>query len=95
MCVFTFHSSPLMMYIVDGTDQPVSTWEYLSWSMRFEFVCLSKYIVLTCPTKDCTILGKYLDWLQSLKQSFIILVASLTLMALFKTEPSELDLLQV
>ena len=34
------------------------------------------------------------DWLQSLKQFFInvpyhILVASLTLMALFKTEPSE------
>ena len=42
-----------------------------------------------------------LDWLQSLKQFFInvsnyILVASLTLMALFyKTEPSELDWLQV
>ena len=41
------------------------------------------------------------DWLQSLKQLFInvsyhILVASLTLMmALLKTEPSELDLLQV
>ena len=42
-----------------------------------------------------------LDWLQSLKQFFInvsnhIPVASLTLMALFhKTEPSELDWLQV
>ena len=44
-----------------------------------------------------------LDWLQSLKQFFInvsyqILVASLTPMALFKdlkTEPSELDWLQV
>ena len=41
-----------------------------------------------------------LDWLQSLKQFFInvsyhILVASLTLMALLKTEPSELDWLQV
>ena len=41
-----------------------------------------------------------LDWLQSLKQFFInvsyhILVASLTLMALFKTEPSKLDWLQV
>ena len=41
------------------------------------------------------------DWLQSLKQFFInvsnhILVASLTLMALFyETEPSELDWLQV
>ena len=40
-----------------------------------------------------------IDWLQSLKQFFInvsyhILVASLTLMAL-KTEPSELDWLQV
>ena len=42
----------------------------------------------------------FLDWLQSLKQFFInvsyhILVASLTLMALLKTEPSELDQLQV
>ena len=41
-----------------------------------------------------------IDWLQSLKQVFInvsyhILLASLTLMALFKTEPSELDWLQV
>ena len=41
-----------------------------------------------------------LDWPQSLKQFFInvsyhILVASLTLMVLFKTEPSELDWLQV
>ena len=40
-----------------------------------------------------------LDWLQSLKQFFIdvsyILVASLTLMALLKTEPSELDRLLV
>ena len=42
-----------------------------------------------------------LDWLQSIKQFFInvsyhILVASLTLMALFyKTEPSELEWLQV
>ena len=44
-----------------------------------------------------------IDWLQFLKQFFInvsymyhTLVASLTLMALFlKTEPSELDLLQV
>ena len=40
------------------------------------------------------------DWPQSLKQFFInvsfhILVASLTLMALFLTEPSELDWLQV
>ena len=40
-----------------------------------------------------------IDLLQSLKQFFInvlynILVASLTLMALFKTEPSELDWLQ-
>ena len=40
------------------------------------------------------------DWLQFLKQFFInvsyhILVASLTLMALFKTEPSELDWLQI
>ena len=43
---------------------------------------------------------KQVDWLQSLKQFFInvsyhLLVASLTLMALFKTEPSELDWLQV
>ena len=43
---------------------------------------------------------KKLDWLQSLKQffnnvSYHILVTSLTLMALFKTEPSELDWLQV
>ena len=42
----------------------------------------------------------FLDWLQSLKQflinvSYHILVASLTLMAPFKTEPSELDWLQV
>ena len=41
-----------------------------------------------------------LDWLQSLKQFFInvsyhILVANLTLMALLKAEPSELDWLQV
>ena len=41
----------------------------------------------------------HIDWLKSLKQFFInvsyhILVASLTLMAL-KTEPSELDWLQV
>ena len=40
------------------------------------------------------IIRSYVDWLQSLKQFFInvsyhILVASLTLMALFKTEPSE------
>ena len=44
--------------------------------------------------------GEEVDWLQSLKQFFInvsyhILVASLTLMALFKTEPSELDWLHV
>ena len=37
-----------------------------------------------------------IDWLKSLKQVFInvsyhITIASLTLMALFKTEPSELD----
>ena len=41
-----------------------------------------------------TVFSRELDWLQSLKQNFItvsyhILVASLTLMALFKTEPSE------
>ena len=41
-----------------------------------------------------------LDWLQSLKQFFInvsyhIFEASLTLMARFKTETSELDWLQV
>ena len=41
-----------------------------------------------------------IDWLQSLKQFFInvsynILEVSLTLMALFKTEPYELDWLQV
>ena len=50
-----------------------------------------------------SIIGTYyghLDWLQSLEQFFInvsyyILKASLTLMALFKTEPSELDWLQV
>ena len=41
-----------------------------------------------------------LDWLQSLKQFFVdvsyhILVASLTRMALLKTEPSELDWLLV
>ena len=46
-------------------------------------------------------LSWFIDWLQSLKQflinvSYHILVASLTLMALFfKTEPSELDWLQV
>ena len=45
-----------------------------------------------------TSLHSLIDWLQSLKQFSInvpyhILVASLTLMA--KTEPSELDLLQV
>ena len=43
---------------------------------------------------------EHIDWLQSLKQIFInvsncILVASLTLMALFKTESSELDCLHV
>ena len=41
-----------------------------------------------------TVLGFNVDWFQSLKQCFInvsyhILVASLTLMALLKTEPSE------
>ena len=48
------------------------------------------------PTSNNFQTIQFLDWLQYLKQFFInvsyhILVASLTLMALFKTEPSEIN----
>ena len=55
--------------------------------------------LLQCMSKPHYLFQALVDWLQSLKQFFIsksyhILVASLTLMTL-KTEPSELDWLQL
>ena len=62
---------------------------WLSWTVLI-------LIFASFGLKTLSVTRYNIDWLQSLKQFFInvsyhILVASLTLMALLKTEPSELD----
>ena len=67
----------------------------------YKYICTSALEIISISANyqililfTVCLAGLFVDWLQSLKQFFInvsyhIPVASLTLMALFKTEPSE------
>ena len=76
---------PSQHWFYASLSQNPLTWKETIWTWPKQKHCLHKH--------------HNIDWLQSLKQFFInvsyhIIEASLTLMALFKTEPSELDWLQ-